>query len=375
MTIMRKIAVCSSDNGLSEDDRITSIKINNTEINCGLFHITPPNFDPAKPVYANHVLIKVNAFSCNYRDKNMIFKAAIHGTPTQVTAIGSEFAGEVVSIGSQVVNLKVGDRVMANNAYPESGFPGIEGGIPTNHASLEYRIIHQVKLIKIPDEMPDSIAAAFSLGAQTAYGMLRKVHLSPGDNVLVTAAKSNTSLFILQALKNRSVNVYTTSTSRKFEAELRSLGIKQLIQIQPNSENWIEPQVAEQLRHEIGGFDAILDPFFDLHIGHLIPAMKQGARYITCGLYDQYSDLIGQAFNYKGMGLSQIFTEVVINNLQLMGNCLGTTEDLEQAIADYTAKKFDVFVDSVFTGNDVGGFLDRTYNHPDRLGKVVYQYD
>jgi NADPH:quinone reductase-like Zn-dependent oxidoreductase len=375
MTIMRKIAICNLDTAPSEQDRITSIKINNTEINCGLLHIDPPNFSPEKPSYANHLLIKIKAFSCNYRDKSLIFSAAIHGTPTQITAFGSEFAGEVISIGSQVTNFKIGDRVMANNAYPDSGVPNLAPGVPTNHASLEYRIIHQAKLIKIPDVMPDSVAAAFSLGAQTAYSMVRKANLSPGDSVLVTAAKSNTSLFLLQALKSRSVNVYTTSTSDKFETELYGLGIKQLVQINPDSENWIDPNITQKIKAETGGFDAVLDPFFDLHIGHILPALKQGGRYITCGLYNQYSDMIGEPFNYKGMDLSSIFVTALMNNLYLIGNCLGTTEDLEQAIADYTAQTFDIFVDSVFTGNDFCAFLDRTYSNPDRLGKVVYQYD
>jgi hypothetical protein len=33
-----------------------------------------------------------------------------------------------------------------------------------------------------------------------------------------------------------------------------------------------------------------------------------------------------------------------------------------------------VLVDRVFSGGDAAGFLDRTYNAPDRFGKVVYLY-
>jgi hypothetical protein len=64
-----------------------------------------------------------------------------------------------------------------------------------------------------------------------------------------------------------------------------------------------------------------------------------------------------------------------MNNLHLIGNCLGSQADLDQAIADYQSGNFDILVDSVFSGNQIGEFLERTYSHPDRFGKVVYQYD
>ena len=57
-----------------------------------------------------------------------------------------------------------------------------------------------------------------------------------------------------------------------------------------------------------------------------------------------------------------------------MGNCLGTTEDLKNALQDYASGDLKVIIDSVFTGNQVGAFFDRTYNAPDRFGKVVYRY-
>ena len=65
---------------------------------------------------------------------------------------------------------------------------------------------------------------------------------------------------------------------------------------------------------------------------------------------------------------------VMVNNLQIIGNCLGLTEDLERALAAHSAGHFPVIVDSVFSDGDAAGFLDRTYNAPDRFGKVVYLY-
>ncbi len=65
---------------------------------------------------------------------------------------------------------------------------------------------------------------------------------------------------------------------------------------------------------------------------------------------------------------------VMTKNLQIIGNCLRTTEDRENALLDYTSGKLKIIIDSVFTGNNIGVFFDRTYNTQERFGKVVYRY-
>ena len=65
---------------------------------------------------------------------------------------------------------------------------------------------------------------------------------------------------------------------------------------------------------------------------------------------------------------------MMLKNLQIMGNCIGLTSDLQKAVDDYTANALDVMVDSAFSGPQLSEFLDRTYNSKDRLGKVVYRY-
>lgn len=49
--------------------------------------------------------------------------------------------------------------------------------------------------------------------------------------------------------------------------------------------------------------------------------------------------------------------------------------DLEQALGDYAAGALLVVTDSVFTGDDVAPFLNRTFNDGERFGKVVYAYE
>jgi hypothetical protein len=65
----------------------------------------------------------------------------------------------------------------------------------------------------------------------------------------------------------------------------------------------------------------------------------------------------------------------MVNNLSIIGNCLGLHADLDAAVADYEAGRFQIPMDSTFTGEDAPGFLNRTYCDRSRFGKVVFRYD
>lgn len=375
---MRNISICGHQFQLlvTPPDSVGKLSLEGIDIFCGLIHTGDITFDPNAPENALKVLIRKRAFSCNYRDKAFILKMAVKAPSDRFFTLGSEFVAEVVAVGQDVTQLQIGDRVIGNCCYPEPAAPELRPGIPTNSGSKEYQVFHQAQLLKIPPEMPDEVAAAFSIGGQTTYSMIRKLDLKPGANVLVTAAKSNTSLFAINALKHLDVNIYATSTSLRFEPQLKDLGVKQLIQIDPTVSNWFNFDAIREIYKKTGGFDGIIDPFFDLHIGKVIPLLiPNRGKYITCGLYDQYSHITERPFEYHGMVGGELFTYVMMHNLQIIGNCLGTTEDLQRALRDYATGRLRVVIDSVFTGTQVKEFFERTYHDPDRFGKVIYRYE
>ncbi len=373
---MISVAICGALlKELELCDAVESIEIAGIPITFGLIETPEPTYNAKAPENRSMVLIKVRAFSCNYRDKAVILRFAQQCRESAYYFIGSEFVGEVVAAGADVSELQVGDRVIANNQYPESGVRGLASGIPSNHASQRYRIIHEAKLIKVPQRMPDEVAAAFSIAAQTVYSILRRLDLRQGANVLVTSAKSNTSLFAINALKKYGVNVYATTGSMRFEKELKEMGVKQLIQVDPALESFRNSSNIEAIIAKNNGFDYVIDPFFDLHIGKVAAVIAPGGKYITCGFYDQYSDIIGTSFAYQGEGLREIMARAIVDNIQIIGNCLGQKEDLQEAIVDYLAGSLQVVIDAVFRDQQVGSFFHRTYNAQDRFGKVVYHYN
>lgn len=373
---MKNFAVCGEKvkELLPENDSIEMVEIKGHPVTCGIIGTEAPRFDSRSPEFESHVLLKVKAFSCNYRDMNLIFSALTKGPGESFYSIGSEFVGEVLEIGSKVTSVRVGDRVIGDCFYYGGGRTPAQG-VVTNHASKEYQVVLASKVIRIPDPMPDDVAASFTIGAQTTYSMVRKLGLEPGANVLVTAAKSNTSLFAINALKAQGLNVYATTTSPQHGDKLKQLGIKELFVVDPSLDNFIKHEQIRDVIIETGGFDGVIDPFFDIHLPKVLDVMGPGAKYVTCGLHEQYQKVIGQTTSYPQVSLKTVLLKAMFKNLHIIGNCIGTTSDLQRALNDYSSKSLPVVVDSTFCGKQAGAFLDRTYNSGDRFGKVVYQYD
>jgi NADPH:quinone reductase-like Zn-dependent oxidoreductase len=375
---MRSLAVSHSDTllRLLPHEAVEQFHIDEVPLWCAMIVTPAQDFDAAAPENRSRVLVRQKAFSCNYRDKGLIFRGLQSSYKHSYLVIGSEFAGEVVAIGADVTGVRIGDRVMGDNHYLGTGdaSQGYREGVPTNAASQEYQSFHLAKLRTIPPEMSDAVAAAFSIGAQTAYSMVRKLELTPGANVLVTAARSNTSLFSICALKKHGVNVYVTSSSSRFEPELRALGVRELFVVDPML-GWAKHEHLQVLARAIGGFDGVIDPFFDLHLNSAVAVLAAGGRYVTCGRYDQYLDLIGRESPYGRPDLRHVVLAAILKNVQIIGNCVGLTSDLDQAIADYVAGDFSVTIDAVYAGQQIGVFLDRSFNAGDRFGKVVYCFD
>lgn len=317
------------------------------------------------------VLIKVSSFSCSYRDRglflNFNYRCQHLTKKNQITysPFGSEFVGVVLAIGKSVKTLKVGDRVIPNCHYYNATSVGHFEGIPTNFASQRLHIFHENKLIRIPDCMPDEIAASFSIVSQTAYSMIRKANIKGGEKVLVTAATSNTSLAIIKALKNKRVKIYATSSKEENKDWLYSWGIDEFIPL--------NTLVDKRESNKDLFFDIVMDPFYDLYIHGIINYINHNGRYIYCGLCEQYQPLDKSILPFSE-NFKNIFGLCLTKNISIIGNCLGIHSDLEEAVKDYTDEKYNLAIDSVYSGLDIIPFLERSFKSSSRIGKAVYKY-
>lgn len=383
---MRQVAVFNEimtrhSNGKAqvESGKLQSFLLNENSITCGLINAGDTNFDGALPENYDKVLVRKKAFSCNYRDKSLVVKAQLmidscaEKNQAKYYTVGSEFAAEVVAVGQEVQNLKVGDQVIGNGNYPFSDYEEAKPGLPTNHGSKELEIFHFSKLVKVPSSMSPEIAAGFPIGGQTVYSMIRKLELKAGEKVLVTAATSNTSLFAISALKHLPVKVSAITTKPDFVQELKELGADEVFVIERGLESIAQDDIIREYVRANGLYDAVIDPFFDIYLPQVIDAIGLEGRYVTCGLYGQ-PHVVKSEGQRPPINLQRVMMMAMLRNIKLMGNCIGKTSDLENAVADFAAGKLEVVIDSVFQNDNVSEFFDKSFNATKRFGKVVYKY-
>ena len=114
------------------------------------------------------VLLRQRAVGLNYIDT--YFRSGLYKLPHLPAVIGMEGAGTVAAVGTGVTDLKVGDRV---------AYAGVLGGY------AEERLIAADRLVKLPDGIDDTTAAAMMLQGMTVRYLLRETYRCTPETVLL----------------------------------------------------------------------------------------------------------------------------------------------------------------------------------------------
>lgn len=149
------------------------------------------------------VLLKQHACGLNFIDiyhRSGLYPCALP------SGLGLEAAGTVVELGAGVEDLRLGDRV----AY---------AGGPVG-AYADYRLVPAERLLKLPDQISFSQAAAMMLQGLTVHYLFEKLHrLQSGDTILFHAAAGGVGLIACQWAKALGVTMIGTVGSAE-KAEL-----------------------------------------------------------------------------------------------------------------------------------------------------------
>ncbi len=137
-------------------------------------------------------LIHHTAVGLNYID--IYFRTGLYKIPSMPATIGMEGAGIVRSVGAEVKDIAVGDRV----AYAT----GPIGAYATD------RVIAADRIVKLPDGIDDQSAAAMMLQGMTAQYLIRRTHrVQPGETIVVHAAAGGVGLILCQWIKHLGATV------------------------------------------------------------------------------------------------------------------------------------------------------------------------
>src|SRR5262245_37534432 len=152
----------------------------------------------------NQVRVKQGACGINYIDT--YFRQGAYPPPNGYPFIaGNEGSGDVIAIGSDVKDIKVGDRVAA--VFPLGGYAA-ERNIPADRA------------VKLPDNISHEQAAGMMLKGMTAEYLVRRTFkVKKGDTILMHAAAGGVGLILCQWANHLGATVIGTVGS-KDKAEL-----------------------------------------------------------------------------------------------------------------------------------------------------------
>jgi NADPH:quinone reductase len=156
--------------------------------------------DVAEPTpKPGQAVVKVEAAGLNYID--VYYRSGLYKADLPMT-LGMEAAGTVAAIGSNVTQVKVGDKV----AY--TGVPG---------AYAEYALVPADRLVVLPAGLSTKQGAAAMLQGMTAHYLACSTWpLKAGDACLVHAAAGGVGLLLCQIAKMRGAHVLgTVSTEDK----------------------------------------------------------------------------------------------------------------------------------------------------------------
>lgn len=162
----------------------------------------------------DEVLVRHTAIGLNFVDTYHRTGQMRHPV-TFPMILGVQGVGVVEATGPDAGSLKTGDRV---------SYSGLQGSYS------EVRLAHADRLIVLPDDISDELAAAAFLRTLTAEYLLRRLHkVEPGETILVHAAAGGAGQIICQWAKALGAVVIGTVGSDEKAELVKGLGVDHAI--------------------------------------------------------------------------------------------------------------------------------------------------
>jgi NADPH:quinone reductase-like Zn-dependent oxidoreductase len=240
---------------------------------------------PAPTPGAGQVLLKMKAWSLNYRD--LLVAKGLYNPKLKLPFVPlSDGVGEVVAAGDGVTRVKVGERVAGcfmqrwsagepTDAGAKSALGGAIEGI-----AAEQVVLHEDGVVRIPAHLSDAEAATLPCAALTAWNALvTQGHIKAGDTVLIQGT-GGVSIFALQFARLHGARVIATSSSNAKLDRVKKLGASDGINYK-ETPNW-----EEKVRELTGGagVDHVVEVGGPGTFNQSLKAVRLGGRISLIGV-------------------------------------------------------------------------------------------
>jgi NADPH:quinone reductase len=167
---------------------------------------------PVPTAQPDEAIVQIKAAGVNFID--VYFREGRYTAPLPFIN-GQEAAGIVTSVGNEVADVKVGDRV---------AYTGVRGSY------AEYAAVPADRLVAIPDQVDFETAAAAMLQGMTAHYLSHSTYpIQRGDTVLIHAAAGGVGLLLVQMAKQLGARVIGTAGNAEKATRARSYGADEVI--------------------------------------------------------------------------------------------------------------------------------------------------
>lgn len=207
------------------------------------------------------VLVEVVATSVNLTDWECLVGRPLYSRigglrhPANRT-LGSDIAGRVVAVGTEVAGFGEGDEVYGDNLMSKGGF-------------AEYVVVDESKLAPKPTAL--TFAQASTIPQAGAIALQGTAGAGPGTSVLVNGGGGGSGMFAIQLAKRRGAQVTGVDNARKSEF-MRSMGADVVVDYR-----------REDVTRGDEQFDLILDVVASGSVLALRRALRRGGRYRCVG--------------------------------------------------------------------------------------------
>ena len=297
---------------------------------------------PEPAIGARDVLVRVHACSLNHLD--LWVRGGLPNVPIPLPHIpGSDVAGEIAKIGSDVTTVRVGQKVVLAPGVTCGKCPACVAGLDNRcrqFTNLGYMVdggcaefvrAPEVNCLPYPENLSFEQASAVPLVFQTAWHMLlTRAELQPGEDVLILGAGSGVGTAAIQIAKFFGTRVIATAgTDEKLE-KARQLGADQTI-------NHKTQKIRDEVRRITGkrGVDVVFEHVGTATWDDSLASLAPSGRLVTCGATTGYDAKIDLRFLFS-------------RQLSLLGSYMGRKSELLTVLKLVASGKLKPVLDRVF---------------------------
>ncbi|MFJ5770313.1 zinc-binding alcohol dehydrogenase family protein [Psychrobacillus sp. NPDC093180] len=304
---------------------------------------------------SKEVVVRLKATALNRRDL-MIVQGRYPGMKLP-SILGSDGAGEVVEVGSEIENIFIGDQVIIN--------PGVNWGSDKNKKRADFTILGNpfdgtfAQYVKVPAEnvysKPSHLsweeAAALPLSGLTAYrALVTKGNVKEGENVLIPGVGGGVATYLVQFASALGAKVYVTSSKEEKIEKAKSLGATGGVNY--TSDHW-----SEELEKLTGGIDLSIDSIGGEVFKTLVSLGKIGSRIVSFGAT-------------RGPVPDLLLPSMTVKEMSVIGSTMGSPQDFVEMINFVEKHKIHPILDKIYSLEEIVDALFRM-EKGENFGKIV----